>query len=82
MTKGRNFLVFVFLVLATLGCSRSSSERTVTTSEGGVTRTETRETVTESDDGCGGVLSCTVDVVGEIIALPFRAVGALFDAIF
>lgn len=39
-------------------------------------------TTTEADEGCGGVLSCTVSVVGEVIALPFRAVGALVDAVF
>ena len=38
----------------------------------------TTETLSES----GGVLSSTVDVVGEVIALPFRAVGALFRGIF
>jgi hypothetical protein len=42
------------------------------------TRTETTETKNES----GGVLSSTVDVVGDVIALPFRAVGALLRGIF
>ena len=38
---------------------------------------------TESDSGSsGGILSGTVDVVGEVVALPFRAVGGLARAIF
>ncbi len=42
-----------------------------------------RETTTETEsDGCSGVLSCTVDAVGHVIALPFKAVGALVNAIF
>jgi hypothetical protein len=42
-----------------------------------------RETTTESstsDDT--GVISGTFNVLGEVIALPFRAVGGLFRAIF
>ena len=42
------------------------------------TKTETTETRSES----GGVLSSTVDVVGEVLSLPFRAVGALIRGIF
>lgn len=40
-------------------------------------RTETT-TTTERE----GILSSTVDVVGEVLALPFRAVGALIRLIF
>jgi hypothetical protein len=43
---------------------------------------QTTTTETTSSGGCGGVLSCTVDVTGEVIALPFRAVGGLVSAIF
>ncbi|HPD61259.1 MAG TPA: hypothetical protein PKV48_05810, partial [Thermodesulfobacteriota bacterium] len=39
-------------------------------------------TTTETKDGHRGVLSTTFDVVGEIIALPFRIVGGLIRAIF
>jgi hypothetical protein len=42
-----------------------------------------RETTTESSSSeNGGILSGTVNVVGEVIALPFRAVAGLFSAIF
>ena len=44
--------------------------------------TTTTTTTEETSDGCGGVLSCTVDTVGSIIALPFKAVGALISGIF
>lgn len=43
---------------------------------------EKTETVTETEESCGGILSCTVDVVGAIIALPFKAVGFLIGVIF
>jgi type IV pilus biogenesis protein CpaD/CtpE len=39
-------------------------------------------TTTESSTEDTGVLSGTVNVIGEVIALPFRAVGGLFRAIF
>jgi len=39
-------------------------------------------TETTSSGGCGGLLSCTVDVTGEVVALPFRAVGGVLSAIF
>jgi hypothetical protein len=81
-------LLFALLVSSAVltGCSRSKSEKTVTTTssepDARVTETTTVEKTETSDGGCGGVLSCTVDAIGTVIALPFRAVGALFDAIF
>jgi hypothetical protein len=44
-----------------------------------VERQTTTETTTEDN---GGILSGTVNVIGEVIALPFRAVAGLFRAIF
>jgi hypothetical protein len=41
--------------------------------------TTTTETSTSEDTG---ILSGTVNVIGEVIALPFRAVAGLFRAIF
>jgi hypothetical protein len=41
--------------------------------------TTTETTTTEQDTG---VVSGTVNVIGEVIALPFRAVGGLIRAIF
>jgi|LQYC01.1.fsa_nt_gi hypothetical protein len=39
-------------------------------------------TTTETKDEPQGVLSTTVNIVGEAIALPFRIVGGLIRAIF
>ena len=39
-------------------------------------------TTTETREDPQGVLSTTVNVVGEVIALPFRIVGGLLRAIF
>jgi hypothetical protein len=41
--------------------------------------TTTTQTSTSEDTG---ILSGTVNVIGEVIALPFRAVAGLFRAIF
>ncbi len=37
---------------------------------------------TENESGSSGVLSTTVHVVGEIVALPFRIVAGLIRVIF
>ena len=44
-----------------------------------------RETtvVTHADDsGCHGAVSCSLAAVGGLIALPFKIVGVVLDAIF
>ncbi len=72
--------------LSSTACSSSKTVRTETsTSNDGVVHTEKETTVESSDNhsnSCAGVLSCTVDILGEIIAFPFKAVGALVGAIF
>jgi hypothetical protein len=45
-------------------------------------RTTERTETTESDGHSGGVLSGTAHVVGEVLALPFRAVAGLLGVIF
>jgi hypothetical protein len=45
-----------------------------------VERTTTTTQTSTSEDS--GVLSGTVNVIGEVLALPFRAVGGLLRAIF
>jgi hypothetical protein len=45
-------------------------------------REETTTIRTDAPDTCDGVLSCTVDFAGEVIAFPFKLVGSLFGAIF
>lgn len=46
-----------------------------------IVETKTVETKEEAAE-CGGILSCTVDGVGYVLALPFKAVGFLIGVIF
>ncbi len=65
--------------------TQSSETVSIDSNTGDQERTVTRTTSSdevEEDDGCDGVLSCTVGFVGDVIALPFRAVGALVDFVF
>lgn len=50
--------------------------------DGQVVETHTTVTDEEKKDQGGGVISTTVAFVGEVIAFPFRLVGALFRGIF
>lgn len=75
------------LVIALLFQSACATQQKTVTTEtrdypSGTVVQQTETTSTESSQQSGGVLSSTVDVVGEVISLPFRAVGALFRAIF
>ena len=36
----------------------------------------------ETEENSGGVLSSSVNIVGEVLALPFRAVAGLFEVLF
>ena len=47
-----------------------------------VDKQTTTTTVTETPQEPRGILSTTFHVLGEVIALPFRLIGALFRAIF
>lgn len=70
-------------VLLTMGAGCSTQTRTVTTETREHPSVDKRtETTTETRGESGGVLSSTVDVVGEVISLPFRAVGGLIRGIF
>lgn len=85
------------LVAGQLGCSSRRTTKTVTTEERGgdtVVVTDRDGTVTVPDDRTVTTTETTTEVerddpdrglfgiIGNIIALPFRAVGALFRAIF
>lgn len=86
MRKTSN-LIFALLLLTSVGAG-CSSHRTTTHEvaydrrSGEPVAVETHSTTTETTTEEGGVLSSTVNVIGEVIALPFRAVGGLFRAIF
>lgn len=92
MSKVARFIVSLFLI-ANLAAA-CSTQRTVSTDTvqyaqedrraGEPLRVEkqtttTTETSTSEDSG---VLSSTVNVVGEVVALPFRLVGGLIRALF
>jgi hypothetical protein len=88
MRASMNLLLFVgVLVFSSVGCASSTKTvRTDTThyptTAPTVVERETTVTTTESPGSSGGVVSGTVNVLGEVIALPFRAVGGLFSVIF
>jgi len=75
--------IFMTVVLLTgFGCSTHSRTVTTETREYPPSVEQRTETTTETRSESGGVLSSTVDVVGEVISLPFRAVGGLIRGIF
>jgi hypothetical protein len=83
--RSRLVLALIFAANIAGGCS---THRTVTNEVTYDDRTgrpvtverETRTTETGTEDE--GVLSGTVNAVGDMISLPFRAVGGLLRAIF
>ncbi len=82
-------LVTLSTIIPATGCSSRRTETSTVESSGpdetgrtSYRHEETKSVEKESSNECSGVLSCTVDVLGNIIALPFRAVGALVDGIF
>jgi hypothetical protein len=87
MRKFTSFFCSLFVVAMLAGAC--TTHRTVTDEVAYDQRTGQpvsvkRETTTTHEDTTQdtGVLSGTVNVIGEVIALPFRAVGGLVRAIF
>jgi len=81
------FLALFLFVVVCPGCaSNTKTVRTETSTyrpgEPTVVERETTVKTTETQEGSGGILSGTVNVIGEVIALPFRAVGGLIRVIF
>lgn len=81
------FLFVCLLVFSNVGCaSNTKTVRTETTqyptAAPTVVEKETTITTTETEGSSGGVVSGTVNILGEVIALPFRAVGGLISVIF
>jgi len=83
--RSRLVLALIFAANIAGGCS---THRTVTNEvtyddDTGRPVTVERETrTTETGTADEGVLSGTVNAVGDVISLPFRAVGGLLRAIF
>lgn len=81
------FLALFLFVVVCAGCaSNSKTVRTETSTyrpgEPTVMERETTVKTTETQEGSGGILSGTVNVIGEVLALPFRAAGGLIRVIF
>jgi hypothetical protein len=78
--------MLAILVAGALGCAETtrveSSTRTATAPDGTPVVVEEKTITKTETDSCNGVLSCTVDFAGTVIAFPFKLVGALFGAIF
>jgi hypothetical protein len=82
MRKVACSILMIVALLTGFGCSTHSRTVTTETREYPPSVEQRTETTTETRSESGGVLSSTVDVVGEVIALPFRAVGGLIRGIF
>ncbi|HXG17767.1 MAG TPA: hypothetical protein VNN62_01660 [Methylomirabilota bacterium] len=93
MRKIKLFLLMGCLVVCPLvgGCASHRTVRSqsvtypadaVHASEPIVVERQTTTTETTDTGSSGGVLSSTVNAVGEVIALPFRVVGGIISAIF
>ena len=83
MTRSRLPLYLIFTANIALGCSthQTVTKEVTYDDRSGRPVTIQRETTTSGSED-EGVLSGTVNAVGEVIALPFRAVGGLLRAIF
>lgn len=84
MRKVCGFFLSLLLVLSFM--ASCSTQRTVTREydarTGEPVRVERETTTTTDTTEDTGVLSGTVHVIGETLALPFRAVGGLIRTIF
>ena len=82
MRKPSNSLLSLILLA---GCSThqtTSREVTYDRRTGEPVTVERQTTTTTESTNDTGVLSGTVNVIGEVISLPFRAVGGLVRSIF
>ena len=84
MPKSLRVILFSITLLAMVACSTSTrTTQTETTYSDSPTVSKTETTTTSSDDHEDqGILGSAVGIVGDIIAFPFRVVGALIDVIF
>ena len=85
MRKSFDLLLSLILIAGLAGCSThqtTSQEVAYDRRTGEPVTVERHTTTTTESTEDTGVLSGTVNVIGEVISLPFRAVGGLFRAIF
>ena len=79
MRRSGNLALSVVLAASLIaGCSSHTTRKVERNGD-----TEVTETTSESDaGGSGGIVSGTINVIGEVLALPFRLVGGLIRLIF
>lgn len=80
-----NFLLSVILAAGLSACSTHRTETREVAYDrysGEPVTVERRTSTTTDTTEDTGVVSGTVNVIGEVISLPFRAVGGLVRAIF
>lgn len=85
MRKFLNFFCSLLLVSGiAAGCAthRTSTQEVSYDRTGEPVTVERHTTTTTDASEDTGVVSGTVNVIGEVISLPFRAVGGLVRAIF
>ena len=91
------FAIMLFATIVLGGCAAQSSTETVSKEtvqypaeraqyqpEPVVVekRTTEKSETTKTEENSGGVLSSSVNIVGDVLALPFRAVAGLFEVLF
>ena len=77
------FIVLLFSVGCAANTKTVKTETTHYPATGQPAVVERETTVTtEPEEESGGVISGTANVVGEVLALPFRAVGGLIRTVF
>jgi hypothetical protein len=85
MRHSSSLVTTLILIAALSGCSsHHSTTREVVYDRhtGEPVRVERHTTTTDTTADDTGVVSGTFNVIGEVISLPFRAVGGLVRAIF
>ncbi|MGN6735519.1 MAG: hypothetical protein ACTHMB_26650 [Candidatus Binatia bacterium] len=83
--RPRILLALIFAANIAVGCSTHrtvGNDVTYNDRPGRSVTVERETTTTENGTADEGALSGTVNGVGEVISLPFRAVGGLLQAIF
>lgn len=79
----RSTVILCSRALAYLCMASGCSSNKVTTEEvayytpSGIKVVERTITKEKTKEECGGLLSCTADATGDIVAAPFKAAGAL-----
>ncbi len=82
-------LLLTVCILSMVACSNNhkvetTQTRTTNYDDGSeTTEVSNTESVSEDDSkSCSGVLSCTVDFMGDVLAFPFRLMAGIVETVF